>query len=200
MRLLPSMRLLLILLTVILLPATCLAVTLRYKVYKGGKEIGQIRAVKSVQGEKTTYVVETQMTVRVLLNQNIFYTSTAVYANGVLQQSEARSILNNKQHHSCSSILRDSRYIIKQNGEELVLNRLVRYSGVLLYFKEPGNNTMVFSEMYGADNTMRKAAAGHYILTDNKSKRQNVYWYKGGILDHAAINHSMMDLTIQRVN
>jgi hypothetical protein len=182
------------------LPAQAIAHTLKYKVYRDGKEIGYIRAVRSTQGEQVVYDVETHMTIKVLINQKVDYTSNAVYTNGILQSSSARSWVNDKVHHSCYTTLKGNKYIVKTDKDNLVINRLISYSGVLLYFREPGNVDRVFSEMSGQDNLMRKAGAGYYILTNSKSKKQNKYWYKGGMLDRAFINHTLIDIEIQRVN
>jgi len=173
---------------------------LRYQVLKDGKAVGEIRATQIVQGEQIVYEVETQMDIKVLLSQKIRYTSRAVYQNGVLQNANSRSYVNDKQHNACVTALKGNRYWVKTDKDEFYINRSIAYSGVMLYFKEPGNTSLVYSEMSGQENGMRKTGSGQYVLTNSRSKKQNRYWYKGGILDHASINHTLIDLEIQRVN
>lgn len=173
---------------------------LHYRIINDGKVIGEIHASRSVHGDQVIYDVETKMDVKVLISQRIAYTSRAVYENGILQSSSSKSYLNDKLHQFCITTLKGNRYAIKIDKYERSLARYVNYSGVLLYFKEPLNVSLVYSEMSGQDNKIRKATYGQYILTNTKSKKENRYWYKGGILERAMINHTLIDLEIQRVN
>jgi len=173
---------------------------LRYKVIKDEKEIGQIIAVRTTEGETVIYDVETELNIRIILNQEIIYTSRAVYQNGSLRNSVAKSYVNDKLHHSCITNYKGGTYYIQTDKGKSSLNGNVTYSGVLLYFKEPGSVSQIFSEMSGQNNAVRKVGAGQYILTNSKSGKQNKYWYKGGILERAFLHHTLINIEIQRVN
>ncbi len=173
---------------------------LHYIVIQDGKKVGNITATKSTKGEQVVYEVETHMNIKVLLSQKVDFTSRAVYTNGILQTSLAKSFVNDKLHHSCSIVWKGNRYEIKRDKDMNTLARSINYSGVLLYFREPGNSTRVLSEMSGHENQMIKTAEGQYLLTDHKSGKQNKYWYKSGALDRATISHTLVDLEIKRVN
>jgi len=181
-------------------PETPALTKLRYKVLKDGKAIGEIKASQIIQGGQIVYEVQTEMNVKVVLSQRISYTSKAVYEDGVLQHANSKSYFNDKLHSTCITTLKGNRYWVTTDKDEFYVNRTITYSGVMLYFREPGSTTTVYSEMSGQDNTMRKTGNGQYVLTNSKSKKQNRYWYRGGILDHASINHTLLDLEIQRVN
>lgn len=173
---------------------------LRYKITKDGKEIGYIKAERITEGENLIYEVETKMTIKVVLNQNVNYTSRAVYRGSTLQSSLSKSYVNGKLYQTCKTVFQDGRYLIKNNNNDAVIARNISYSGVMLYFQEPGNATLVYSEMSGYDNKVKNAGNGNYILINSKSGKQNHYWYKSGILDRATIDHLLADLEIQRVN
>lgn len=180
--------------------ASAPAVTrLQYEVYQDGKRVGNIVASCSTQGETASYEVETRMDVKVVFTQRVRYNSTAVYRRGQLQNSSAVSYLNDKVYQSCHTTLNNGRYDIRREKGNTTLRRNVTYSGVLLYFREPGETSVVFSEMTGQDNSMRRNADGSYTLTDSKSKKQNRYWYKGGILERAMLN-SIVDIEVRRVH
>lgn len=181
-------------------PETPALTKLRYQVLKDGKAIGEIKATQIIQGNQVVYEVQTEMNIKVVLSQKVSYTSKAVYENGALQNANSKSYFNDKLHNSCVTALKGNRYWVKTDKSEFYLNRSITYSGVMLYFREPGSVTNVYSEMSGQENTMRKTGNGQYVLTNSKSKKQNRYWYRGGILDHASINHTLLDLEIQRVN
>jgi hypothetical protein len=173
---------------------------LTYAIKRDGKVVGQIKASRTIQGSKTYYEVETHMEIKVIVTQNIDYSSKAFYEDGVLQSSVSKSYLNQKLHNSCTTVLRGNRYEIKNDNAVSYIKKPVYYSGVMLYFKEPGNTSLVYSEMSGQENYMRKKAVAQYILTNSKSQKQNHYYYKNSFLDRAYIDHSMVDLEIQRVN
>lgn len=174
---------------------------LKYKVKQDGKDIGDVKATRVIQDGKVIYEVQTNINIKMLGTQKISYYSKATYQNGVLLNSVARSYLNNREHHSCFTTLKNNRYYeVKREDQTRTLQRVVKYSGSALYFSEPSGIQLVFSEMSGQDNLVRKAGEGHYLLSDAKSKKQNRYWYRGGILEKAAIKHSFVDLEIQRIN
>jgi len=173
---------------------------LTYSILRDGKVVGQIKASRTIQGSKTYYEVETHMEIKVIVTQNIDYSSKAFFQDGVLQSSVSKSYLNQRLHNTCTTVLRGSKYEIKNDNAVSYIKKPVYYSGAMLYFKEPGNTSLVYSEMSGQENHMQKKAVGQYILTNSKSMKQNKYYYKNSFLDRAYIDHSMVDLEIQRVN
>ncbi len=179
-------------------PAT--VTRLKYKVMKDDKEIGFINAVRTTQGDQVWYDIETKMTIRVLVSQQVHYTSKATFKADILQNSHSRSFLNDKLHNTCVTLLKDNHYLVKSDKDEYTIRRSITYSGVMLYFTEPVNILQVYSEMSGQDNSIRKTGTDHYILTNSKSRKQNQYWYKAGLLEKAMINHTLADLEILRVH
>lgn len=173
--------------------------TLKYKILKEGKPIGEVIAVRTLSGDEAEYDVETHMNLKLIINQKVDYTSKASFRNGILQNSVSRAFLNDRPHQSCTTKLRTGGYQVLLDHQEYFLKRQVSYSGTMLYFKEPSNVTLVYSEMSGQDNKMTHQGEGYYVLTNSRNRKQNQYWYKSGILDHAAINSSLVDIEIQRV-
>ena len=173
---------------------------LRYRVKQDGKDIGEIRATRKFQDNRTFYDVETRLNVKMLGSQKVEYYLKAVYQNGMLLSSTAKSFLNEKLHHTCQTSLKNNRYEIRRDKESHTLSRALNYSGVMLYFQEPLNVHIVYSEMSGQDNFIRKASEGHYLMTDGKSKKQNRYWYRNGQLEKAFIKHTFVDLELVRAH
>ena len=173
---------------------------LRYSVLKDGKEIGKIVASRTVQGQKVVYLVQTDMNVKLILTQKVNYTSRSVYEQGRLIHSVAQSYVNGRLHQSCTTTFANNSYQIETNKGNWNHGRPIQYSGTLLYFREPGQIVQVFSEMSGQNNTVKRTSDHAYVLTDSRSKKQNKYLYKSGILEHATINHTLLDLEIQRIN
>ena len=70
----------------------------------------------------------------------------------------------------------------------------------MLYFKEPVGVSLAYSELAGVDNKINKIGDHVYTLTDSKSKNVNKYWYKGGVLEHAFVNHTLLTVEVRRIH
>jgi hypothetical protein len=171
---------------------------LQYIVIQDDKKIGTIDAVANAHGDVVIYDVDMKMNPKILFTQRVKYSSRAVYKHGQLQNSSAASYVNDKQHHTCATTWKGNRYDIRREKDAFSLKRAIAYSGVMLYFREPAGVATVYSEMSGQDNSIRRSG-DRYILTDSRTKKQNQYWYKAGILDHASLNHALVDIQIKRV-
>jgi hypothetical protein len=180
---------------------------LHYILKQEGRKVGDIYATRSGEETQQTYDVETKMQVKILVKQDISYSSKAVFSGGILQNSIARSYINQKLHHSVTTTWKGSLYEIlvtkKEKEKEKdtdVLKRKVSYSGTMLYFKEPVAVGRIYSEMSGQDNLLQKTGEHEYTLTDVKTNKKNKYWYRNGVLDHAFINHTLIDLELRKAN
>lgn len=173
---------------------------LHYAILQDGKRIGEIKASRTLQDNQIFYDVATQMTVKIVMKQDIKYNSYVSYQNGILNKSVSKSYLNGKLHSTCNTLWKGNKYEIRKDKDASSLSRQITYSGVMLYFKEPHSVSLIYSEMNGVDNRINKVSDHQYLLTDSKSKKVNRYWYKNGILDHAYINHTLMDIEVQRIN
>lgn len=171
---------------------------LRYILLHDGKQIGQVKARKVTQGNEVTYETETSMTIRVVLNQDIDYSTFATFQNGIMISSRSKSFFNNKLHHTCTTQWKGRYYEIVRDNNKSTLGRQVNYCGAMLYFKEPIGGSLAFSELAGLDNKINKIGDHIYTLTDSKSKKKNKYWYRGGILEKAYINHTLLDVEVRR--
>jgi hypothetical protein len=172
---------------------------LKYILLHDGKQIGSVKARSVTQGNQVIYETETQMTIRVVMNQDIDYSTTATFQNGIMVSSKSKSFFNNKLHHNCTTQWRGKHYEIKRDNNRTTLARQINYCGGMLYFKEPVGVSLAYSELAGLDNKINKVGDRAYTLTDSKSKKVNKYWYKGGILEHAYINHTLLTVEVKRV-
>ena len=139
------------------------------------------------------------MNLKILLNQKVNYSSRATYKQGFLHNGSSVAYVNDKLHNSCTTTWKDNRYEIRKDKNIIYHNRRFDYSGTLLYFHEPARTTHVYSEMAGQVNTIRNTGTNLYTLTDTKSKKQNKYRYRNGILEQAHIDHALIDLEIRRI-
>ncbi len=181
-------------------PESPVVLNLNYILLHDGKQIGAVKVRKITKDNLVVYETETHMTVRVLVNQDIDYSTSATFQNGIMVSSRSKSFFNDKLHHTCVTQWKGKYYEITRDKDKSTLSRQVTYCGGMLYLKEPVGVNLAYSELAGLDNKINKIGDRNYTLTDSKSKKINKYWYKGGLLDHAYINHTLLDVEVQRVN
>ena len=172
---------------------------MEFAVYQEYKRIGTITARKTTEEDISVYEVETRLSFRLLMPQRLVYTSRAVYKGSVLQSSTAKSWLNDKLHHSCTTSRKGDGYEVQNDKEQSHHAGKISYSGVLLYFFEPKTVSKVFSEMTGQMNSLHAQGSGKYELVDSKSKRKQTYIYQNGHLQQAILTHVLLDLSVKRI-
>jgi hypothetical protein len=181
-------------------PEAPAVLSLRYILLHNGKQIGEVKAKRVTHDNQVTYETETKMTIKVILNQDINYNTYALFQNGIMVSARSKSFFNDKLHHTCNTQWKGKYYEIITDNDKSTLSRQIAYCGAMLYFKEPAGVSLAYSELAGVDNKIARIGDHIYTLTDAKSRKKNKYWYKGGILDRAYINHTVLDVEVQRVN
>src|SRR5215217_4471654 len=106
-------------------PESAVITKLKYVILHDGKEVGKITATRTGKDNQMLYESETNMTIKVIMKQDVHYTSRALFQNGVFMSSVAKSYLNNKLHHSCVTQWKSKAYEIKRDNERTQLNRQI---------------------------------------------------------------------------
>lgn len=181
-------------------PEAPAVLNLKYILLHNGKQIGEVKARRVTQDNQVVFETSTKMTIKVILNQDINYNTYAMFQNGIMVSSKSKSYFNDKLYHTCTTQWKGKSYEIVKDNNKSSLGRQITYCGGMLYFQEPAGVSLAYSELAGVDNKIGKIGEHVYTLTDAKSKKVNKYWYKGGILDRAYINHTVLDVEVQRVN
>jgi hypothetical protein len=182
------------------LPETQQPKQLRYHLYSKNEKVGEIIARKTVSGNTVRYETSTTMTIRIVFKQDFDYRVVTTFRDGALLESIGNSNLNKKPHSSCKTQWTRGKYEIIKDEGLLEINRQITYTGSMLYFQEPPVSGTVFSELNGHENKIRVIASHQYLLTDARTKKENRYYYKNGILETANIDHALVSLELRRVH
>lgn len=171
-----------------LLIASLLFVTLNvsaqtkiYKVYKGDSEIGQLAAVKVTEGngQKTHYQITSELTVKIIISINSYYTSQVTYVNDVLNSANAKELRNDDIKRKTTTEATSNGYNVKTVKEALSIEGDITFSDCLLQFIEPIGISKIYSESLGTFATIKEIDKHKYLLTSSNGDKSE-YQYQNG--------------------
>lgn len=166
---------------------------LHYDIQRNGKKVGDLRFKKQKAGSRTTYHIESDVKVSIIININVKAQEHSVYENEVLQSSSLVRHVNGKQKANKKTRNNGSGLTISDEGKEKELKSyLVRYNMHCLYSLEPVYFTNVFSDNYQKFIPIVKLANHHYKVTfpDGNS---NEYLYENGICRKVKVRSQLFD-------
>lgn len=166
---------------------------LQYVVNRHGKKVGELHFKQVKDGAKTTYAIESTITVRMLLLFTIQASERSVYENNVLQFSSLVRTVNGRERDNKQIKNTGNGLAISAKGDgQQVKNYVVRYSTHCLYAAEPLGFSTVFSDNYQQFLAIQKQGDHHYKITfpDGNS---NEYFYENGICRRITVRSTLFD-------
>jgi len=175
--------------------------SLQYKITtENGISLGRLKVIQN----KVDDVIETNVTsrtkIKLFVTVDLTYNLYSIYKDKHLFHSLV-SVYLNKRLHSKTKVDRiGDTYQIFKNGQKTYLNKVVIYSGSLLYFKEPLGLTQIFSEFDGLIKSIDKIGPHQYRITNPINGKTSIYEYQDGILKQIIIHHKLLNVKIERLN
>ncbi|WP_052958615.1 DUF6134 family protein [Maribacter thermophilus] len=170
--------------------------TLYFDIVLKDKVIGNLKATKNSKDNKIFYQSETAIKTRVIKNIEVNYKYDVTFENKVMKKADVVIDVNNKPHANTVTNWNSSQYQVIKNGkEEEVLETSIDYTTILLYFKEPVNIDLCYSEQDGSFNTI-VALGEHSYKKINAKGKENIYYYKNGVLEKASIDGGLVKFEI----
>jgi hypothetical protein len=166
---------------------------LKYAIHRNGKKVGDLSLQKRQSGGVTSYHIESEVKVRVVMAVVVQAREQSVYENELLQSSSLVRHVNGRQKANKQIRNNGSGLTVTDEGTEQVLkNYSVRYSTHCLYTTEPVSFTNVFSDNYKKFIPIVKLADHHYKLSfpDGNS---NEYFYENGICRKVKVKNQLFD-------
>jgi hypothetical protein len=169
---------------------------LYFNVVHKGKVIGSLNATKTLKDSITYYQSSTIIETRIIKEIRVHYKYDVAFENNMLESSKVDITLNEKPHAKTRTLWKDSDYqVIKNDEDKEILTDSINYSTVQLYFKEPKHIKKCYSEQDGSFNTIT-ALGNHSYKKINSKGRENIYYYKKGILQKATIDGGLIQFEI----
>jgi hypothetical protein len=166
---------------------------LSYTVQHNGKQVGSLNFRRVKAGTRTTYNIQSEVNVKMLLAISVKAQEQSVYENEVLQSSSVLRHVNGRQKAN-KQIRNNGRGLtVSEDGQNHELkNYLVKYNSHCLYSTEPVHFTNVFADNYQRFVPIVKVTDHQYRVTfpDGNS---NDYFYENGICRRIKVKSRFFD-------
>lgn len=165
---------------------------LSFDIVHKNKTVGSLEATQTTKDSKTYYHSSTTIETKIVKKIAVHYKYDVIFENEILKKADVNITLNNKTHANTLTQWEDTEYQIAKNGKNGVsLKDTIDYATILLYFKEPINIDRCFSEQDGSFNTIVSLGNHSYKKVNSKGK-ENIYYYKSGVLEKAVIDGGLI--------
>lgn len=176
--------------------STFLATTLHYDIVMKDKIIGSLDTHQKTKGNVTTYQSFTSIKTRLLTTIEVDYKYDVTFSKAMLKKAKVSIVVNSREHAETSTLWKNTQYQIIKNKKESTLQDSIQYTTVLMYFKEPKNIKKCYSEQDGTMNTI-VSLGNHKYKKINANGKENMYFYKNGILHEADIDGGLVSFAIR---
>lgn len=182
-----------VLLLMLSLSATAQEQALRYSINRHGKQVGSLNFKKVKAGDKTSYVIESDVKVSMILSIHVEAKESSLYQNDILQSSSLFRKVNGNKKINRQIKNNGTGLTVTEDGEEEVLkNFSVKYNMHCLYVQEPVYFTNVFSDNYKQFIPIKKVTEHQYKVSfpDGNS---NEYFYANGVCRQVNVRSKLFD-------
>ena len=169
---------------------------LKYDIFVKNKPIGSLEVSRKTLGTVTTYQSFTSIKTKILTTIAVDYKYDVSFDNDHLQKASVNILINHKPHAETSTLWKDNQYLIVKNKKESTLKDSIAYTTILLYFKEPKHIDYCYSEQDGTMNTI-VPLGNHSYKKINANGKENIYFYRKGVLDHATIDGGVVNFEMR---
>jgi hypothetical protein len=168
-----------------------------YNITSSGISIGSITINKTTIGNQTIISANSKVKVNLFITLDVSYNLKSVYQDNKLLNSTVTTFVNGKEHSKTTTKRFDGYYLIISDEETNKISHPINYSGALLYFKHPNYNKVVYSEIYGIENTIKEISKTKYQITNSKNGHTSIYEYTNEIASKITINHTLLTFTLK---
>lgn len=169
-----------------------------FTVHKGDEIVGHIVSMKSMQEERTTYIITSYSKFNVVFDQTVETQLVAQYSDTSLVSCYSITKLNDKVRDSSHLMVQDERsmrYVHPGPARSMALPQA--WTTARMYYEEPLDRTSIFVESEMKDCPLVAVGEGRYTLTMSGGK-VNHYLYKDGVLHEILVDRGLVDLVFRR--
>ncbi len=170
----------------------------KYAIYMLGANVGEFSVIQKNNNGSIYIEAITDMEIKFLLSYRIKYVQNTVYSQGVLQSSNVNTYKNGKLNSSTWLKFEKGLYLLVADGDTTIINDSITYSGSLLYFNEPTGIKKIYKERSAEMRPINPVSEHVYIVTDDKDRELNKYFYEDGILWYAQMRHALGTFELKR--
>lgn len=153
--------------------------TLRYDVVKGGKNIGALTVHRTLTSTSEEIKFESDVTFRLLFAFTLQFSQYEKFSNGKLNWGKARSILSGRTQKKTKIVSAKEGYSLTLDGVTVPIKKDIYYSVSQIYFTEPVDGQLAFSQQFGQFIMFKKVGKNDYLMASPDGN--NYYTYVNGI-------------------
>lgn len=146
---------------------------------KGTKNLGLMTVKKTVEGEIEEIKIESEVTYRVLFAFTIRYKMYEKFRGNNLDWGKALSTLNGRTQKESKIVSSTKGHTLTLDGVSVEVEDQIDYSISQIYFEEPKDGQVVFSQQFAQFLTFKKVDEHRYLLASPDG--DNFYTYVNGI-------------------
>ena len=169
-----------------------------FSVYVGQDKVGTLLVNKKAEGHRTVYQLYSMVSVKLLVGIEIEENIRDVFANGFLQTSEHKRLVNNTQRVKNTLRYVNQKYELSRNEKmHSTLTTPIRSSIASLYFSEPILPVDVYSQNFLQIIPLQKKDKHRYELKlPNGASAE--YQYENGALVRVLSHNAWGELRFER--
>ena len=167
--------------------------SLHYAIHRNGKKVGDLNFQQTRNGNLTTYNIQSQVKLNMVIAIDVQAKEQSVYEDDVLQSSSVVRHVNGREKANKQIRNNGKGLTVTEGGSQRELkNYVVKFSTHCLYSVEPVYFTNVFADNYQQFLPIVKLADHHYKVTfpDGNS---NEYFYEKGICRKVKVKSQLFD-------
>ncbi|HSN61051.1 MAG TPA: DUF6134 family protein [Ferruginibacter sp.] len=163
---------------------------------KGADNIGWLKLEKNMEGNRSSFVLTSEVKTRIIFLINVSSKETAIFENGqLLFSSQFRKANGSTKLNKQTKLVGDKYEVVENGGKESLDHSFIGINLLSLYFREPKDIDQVYSDNHECFIKIIKTNDGGYKvkLPDGNS---NCYYYKDGICTKIKIEHTFFSANI----
>lgn len=169
-----------------------------YEVIVYNKTIGTFSAVKTQVADNAEYKLTTSISTRIFKKIEFDFAMMSSYHGTKLIHADLKNYMNKELRKSSTVDFDGSKYLIKTDKKTMTHNESdVSYSSASLYFEEPINRKVLFSENYGINLPIKKIG-DHKYMVKLPNGDENFYTYKNGEVVNVEFDKSIINVKMRR--
>ncbi|MEP7127387.1 MAG: DUF6134 family protein [Chitinophagales bacterium] len=155
--------------------------TCTYEIIRNNKTIGNVETCIVHNGDQVKYLVETHVTLSLLIDIKVDIRLSSTYVAGELREASMVRTVNGATRINNHIIKQSGRYLfIDMEGDTSYSSHPIYASISTLYFLEPDSLQKIFSENFLQSIPVKNYASGSYLL-ELPDGHKNYYRYEKGI-------------------
>lgn len=163
---------------------------LNYKIIRNGDEIGWLKLEKTTNGNKSDFLLVSEIKTKVVFPITVFAKETSTYEKGKLINSTQIRKTNGFINLDKQTRFIANEYEVLENGEKNKLPFLTINTNLLcLYFKEPIDSKTVYCDNQQCFVKITRTADGGYKVKFPDGNT-NCYYYNEGVCTKIKITHT----------